>query len=947
MKKTFLQFKKIYLMLLGITLSIISVAQPTGSVTLSPTADAFIWQLSPNSNYGSNPDINAGTWTFSTITGNYNPYSMRSFLQFDLSTTNIPAGATITSATLNLYTDVTDFISGGDQDPGGGDDAAVLFQATGAWTEGGLTWNNQPTLPGSPTTVALPQSTSSNETYSLDVKTLVQNMIANPSTNYGFEIKQATEAIYGNLNFGSKENSTSTLRPTLVINFTYCPTVTTTLWPSEDPAYVMGGETYAVIINNNSTYAVNDNIALNGVVVANSPNALDPFTVTGIKVAYNQSVTSSGYNPFPIPSGATTSTGTVNISAGGNAVLYFTGYYAAPYLTSFTETFTVSTPSCSTITLTTPQKVVMGCPASWGNPVTNCNTDSYGTSGVVESTYLSVHAGIPNTNSITFSLTWDPSILSLASPAYTLNSGLPSGTTLSYTASSGNITTATLTFPSTVDINTSNGTGNTLISGFNMVAFNFTVLAKPSSACFTNINPGNLNNGEIAFNQTGGSTLYDPIDYGRIVFQGSACGCTGADATFTYSGTLRVGQTITMTANQNNTGDVHFWWIGEQQDRLLGQTSSPATYSYQTPGTFTITHEIQTAAGVIAFSSQNLTIGRVSSALEFNPSNSEYAEIPDNSAFDLGAGDFTILATIKASASTPGSTPQILSKRTTTSDGFMFGIWNAGSGTGYLFMQLGGTPNHIDASSTNVMDGNCHNVGVSRNGTTCTFFVDGSAVSTFTSSHSMSSSTTQDLLVGTDLVTGNSNTYFDGDISFLQLWDSSMNATTALENQQTYLRGSEKYLVGFWPMDDGSGQNFADRSATNVENGILGTTTSTQTIDPTWDNSFSCSTGARLAYNPANNNTKISHDSLDATVVPDVIIYPNPSSGTANIAVKSGYAEQATANIYNVNGVLVLTINDIKTNQPYKFGQNLATGIYIIEVITPETTERTKWVKLD
>src|SRR5687767_1518911 len=57
--------------------------------------DALLWNIMPDNNYGTHPDMLACTWTY-----NGYPDSCRALLQFDF---NLPPNAVVTSASLNLY----------------------------------------------------------------------------------------------------------------------------------------------------------------------------------------------------------------------------------------------------------------------------------------------------------------------------------------------------------------------------------------------------------------------------------------------------------------------------------------------------------------------------------------------------------------------------------------------------------------------------------------------------------------------------------------------------------------------------------------------------------------------------------------------------------------------------------------------------------------------------
>jgi len=89
-----------------------------------PTKDAYVDEVSDDTNYGSSDYIQVYS---------YVGYRQRGFIEFDIS--SIPAGAIITSVILKLYCSSFD-----------GARTMRFYRITGSWTEGEVTWNNQPTI---------------------------------------------------------------------------------------------------------------------------------------------------------------------------------------------------------------------------------------------------------------------------------------------------------------------------------------------------------------------------------------------------------------------------------------------------------------------------------------------------------------------------------------------------------------------------------------------------------------------------------------------------------------------------------------------------------------------------------------------------------------------------------------------------------------------------------
>jgi len=171
------------------------------TTTFNATADTYINAASVAANYGT-----AGA--FSIWNRSQQSNLRYGFLKFDLS--SISAGATVTSATLDLVQDNT--VS----------NSVDIYAATGTWTETGATWNNSSTLVGatlfgtatSPGTVggAMP-----GIVMNADGLAAVNNWVTTPAGNNGFSIKTASGGNAGNIDLRSRESASV---PKLTVSYT-------------------------------------------------------------------------------------------------------------------------------------------------------------------------------------------------------------------------------------------------------------------------------------------------------------------------------------------------------------------------------------------------------------------------------------------------------------------------------------------------------------------------------------------------------------------------------------------------------------------------------------------------------------------------------------------------------------------------------------------------------
>lgn len=192
--------KKIVLILLAL-MSFLYIQAQTVSYTFQPGAavgiDANITTSTPTTNLGSGIQFSAIRTSSNVLT--------RGFLKFDLTT--IPPNAIITNAKLTL--------SGLSHS---GTNPSYLQKVTSAWSESTVTWSLAPTT----TTVgqlSLAQSTISSQTYTLDVKNVVQGMVTLPATNYGWCMVKQNETVTGQLLFYSSDFSIENKRPKLEITY--------------------------------------------------------------------------------------------------------------------------------------------------------------------------------------------------------------------------------------------------------------------------------------------------------------------------------------------------------------------------------------------------------------------------------------------------------------------------------------------------------------------------------------------------------------------------------------------------------------------------------------------------------------------------------------------------------------------------------------------------------
>ena len=172
-----------------------SASACAGTYSLTPSADATVFNYTPDNNYG------ASTLMYVQSSSSQNQYAA-SLVRFNLSM--IPQNATIENAYLNLY---PYSVSG---------PPTLRIQrlvSTTSWTETGVTWNNMPYADGNFAASYLPVSSGA---WNVDgVTTFVQAWVSQPSTNNGFQL--FTETNGASAGFYTRESGAT--GPTLSLVF--------------------------------------------------------------------------------------------------------------------------------------------------------------------------------------------------------------------------------------------------------------------------------------------------------------------------------------------------------------------------------------------------------------------------------------------------------------------------------------------------------------------------------------------------------------------------------------------------------------------------------------------------------------------------------------------------------------------------------------------------------
>ena len=202
---------------------------------------------------------------------------------------------------------------------------------------------------------------------------------------------------------------------------------------------------------------------------------------------------------------------------------------------------------------------------------------------------------------------------------------------------------------------------------------------------------------------------------------------------------------------------------------------------------------------------------------------------------------------------------------------------------------------YVQSPTVSVEDTSWHHVSVTYDGSSSasgvTFYLDGVTLSGNTNNQDNLSATTitsESLIIGAE--NNGSVNFFKGNMDEVRIWNVTIPADTIRKYMCRKVTSSHGYwsnLKGYWRFDEGSGQTAYDQTA-NDNDGTLGSTTGSDTNDPTWVTS-----GAAIGDASANDYAGT-----------------NPGDFSANLAHTDGDDITATGDGGTVTGIQVYRVDE-------------------------------------
>lgn len=235
--------------------TIISIVHADTITITSVTDDSYVNEESKSTNYGNDANL--------VVQSRHTGKNYYSFIEFDLS--SIPPGATITSATLNLYAISVPSSSR----------TYEVQRSNQSWSESTINWNNKPGVLG----ISVTNTIGTTVGWKVwDVTSDVQTFYGG-SNNYGWRIKDSVDDAGGGgetSTFDSSESSNVQNLPYLYITFTPPESCGISVSPSLDFSSMEPGDTST----NQQTTVTNtgnsptDTLLISGTDWASGPNTM-------------------------------------------------------------------------------------------------------------------------------------------------------------------------------------------------------------------------------------------------------------------------------------------------------------------------------------------------------------------------------------------------------------------------------------------------------------------------------------------------------------------------------------------------------------------------------------------------------------------------------------------------------------------------------------------------
>jgi mannosyl-glycoprotein endo-beta-N-acetylglucosaminidase len=406
---------------------------------------------------------------------------------------------------------------------------------------------------------------------------------------------------------------------------------------------------------------------------------------------------------------------------------------------------------------------------------------------------------------------------------------------------------------------------------------------------------------------------------------------------------------LTWTAGSNTfTQDVYLdtinpplWFRGNQTGSVFdpGLMDENRTYYWR----INEINNVDTTEGEVwMFTTGTLLLDSLGKSLQFDGSD-DFVDCGNDTSLQITGNQITLEAWIYASAFKnevwQGCVVTKDQNDATAHDcGYMIRV----GGSGMVNFNLGNNGwNEINTPANAVSLNTWHHIAVTYDGGMMRIYVDGQEAAASAKVITIGNAVSRPLLIGDSPQWP--GRCFEGNIDEVRVWKvarslSQIQATMHDTLGASYYLSSDSGLVGYWRMDEGSGQVTVDLSVNN-NLAILGSTTGNDDNDPVWAGGFIIPTG----INERNLNLVPEKHHLEQN-------YPNPFNPLTQIEFDVSRSGKVQLKVYDIQGRLVSTLVDRAMNPgAYKISfrpDNMASGVYFYRIQIGEFISTRKMVLL-
>ena len=264
-------------------------------------------------------------------------------------------------------------------------------------------------------------------------------------------------------------------------------------------------------------------------------------------------------------------------------------------------------------------------------------------------------------------------------------------------------------------------------------------------------------------------------------------------------------------------------------------------------------------------------------------------------------------------------------------------------GNGIINFNIGnGSWHEINTPANSVAVNSWHHVAATYDGTAMKIYVDGELAAQTNIILTIANANNSNLLLGES--PGFPGRVFNGKIDEVRIWNVSRTQLQIQSTMNTILTGeyystSDSGLVGYWRLDEGSGQTTQDLSVYS-NNATLGTSANPDASDPTWVQANILIVNVEDVIK---SNSMPTEFSLSQN-------YPNPFNPATRINYSLPYKSLVQIKLYDVLGNEVATIvNEEKPAGIYEVefdGNRLSSGVYFYQLSAGSFIETKKMILL-